>query len=100
VCGTDSEFVFAEQGKPLSINALRMLMNRMGVGEYTPHGFRSSFRDWCSSNQPLGNFEIWESALSHTIGTSMTSAYLRSDHLCERRKLMQGWGAYIERGLT
>ena len=98
-CETDSGYLFAERGNPLSINALRMLMKRMGVGEYTPHGFRSSFRNWCSSDQPNGNFEIWESALSHTVGTSVTAAYLRSDHLCDRRRLMQGWETYIGRGL-
>jgi len=98
-CETDSGYLFAERGNPLSINALRMLMKRMGVGEYTPHGFRSSFRNWCSSDQPNGNFEIRESALSHTVGTSVTAAYLRSDHLCDRRRLMQGWETYIGRGL-
>jgi len=98
-CETDSGHLFTERGNPLSINALRMLMKRMGVGEYTPHGFRSSFRNWCSSDQPNGNFEIWESALSHTVGTSVTAAYLRSDHLCDRRRLMQGWETYIGRGL-
>ena len=98
-CETDSGYLFAERGNPLSINALRMLMKRMGVGEYTPHGFRSSFRNWCSSDGPNGNFEIWESALSHTVGTSVTAAYLRSDHLCDRRRLMQGWETYIGRGL-
>ncbi|MDB3998655.1 site-specific integrase [Litorivicinus sp.] len=98
-CETDSGYLFAERGNPLSINALRMLMKRMGVGEYTPHGFRSSFRNWCSSDQPNGNFEIWESALSHTVGKSVTAAYLSSDHLCDRRRLMQGWETYIGRGL-
>ena len=44
-CRNDSPYLFAENERPLSINALRMLMNRMEVGEYTPHGFRSSFRD-------------------------------------------------------
>jgi len=31
---------------PLSTMALEMTMRRLGAGEYTPHGFRSSFRDW------------------------------------------------------
>ena len=94
-CETDSRYLFAERGKPLSINALRMLMNRMGVGEYTPHGFRSSFREWCSSAQPIGNFETWESALSHRTGSSVTASYLRSDHLDRRRQLMEYWHQFI-----
>ena len=95
-CETDSYYLFAEVGKLLSINALRMLMNRMGVGEYTPHGFRSSFREWCSSAQPIGNFEIWESALSHRTGSSVTASYLRSDHLDRRRQLMEYWHQFID----
>ena len=94
-CRNDSRYLFAERGKPLSINALRMLMNRMGVGECTPHGFRSSFREWCSSTNHLGMFEVWESALGHKVGTSVTRAYLRSDHLEERIRLMHYWSGFV-----
>ena len=41
-------FVFPGQRprKPLSNMALEMTMRRLGAGEFTPHGMRSSFRDW------------------------------------------------------
>ena len=98
VCETDSHYLFAERGKPLSINALRMLMNRMAVGKYTPHGFRSSFRDWCSQINTVGTFEIWEAALSHNIGTQTTLAYRRTDFLEDRRLLVKNWQVFLNRG--
>ena len=93
-CETDSGYLFAERGNPLSINALRMLMKRMGVGEYTPHGFRSSFRDWCSTNNDLG-FEVFERALAHKHPSTTVNAYARSDLLEQRRVLMQEWNDFV-----
>ena len=94
---TNSFYVFAEQGRPLSINALRMLMIRMGVGAFTPHGFRSSFRDWCSTNSGLG-FEVFERALAHKHGSATVNAYARSDLLEQRRILMQEWKDFVGSG--
>ena len=93
-CETGSGYLFAELGKPLSINALRMLMKRMGVGEYTPHGFRSSFRDWCSTNNDSG-FEVFEQALAHKHPSTTVNAYARSDLLEQRRVLMQEWNDFV-----
>ena len=36
------------RGRPLSQMAMLMLLRRMGRGELTVHGFRSSFSDWCA----------------------------------------------------
>jgi integrase len=94
---TDSFYVFAEQGRPLSTSALRMLMIRMGVGDFTPHGFRSSFRDWCSTNSGLG-FEVFERALAHKHGSTTVNAYARSDLLEQRRVLMQEWKDFVGSG--
>ena len=93
-CKTDSCYMFAERGKTLSINALRMLMNRMEVGDFTPHGFRSSFRDWCSTNSDLG-FEVFEQALAHKHPSATVNAYARSDLLAQRCVLMQAWNDFV-----
>jgi integrase len=69
-------------------------MNRMGVGKYTPHGFRSSFRDWCSTNSDSG-FEVFERALAHTYPSSTVSAYARSDLLEQRRVLAKEWNDFV-----
>jgi Phage integrase family len=40
-------FPGAKAGKPLSNTALIMTLRRMDRGDITPHGFRSTFLDWC-----------------------------------------------------
>jgi integrase len=64
----ESEFVFAggKRGKPLSNMAMLALLKRMGRGDLTTHGFRSTFRDWAAecTNFPR---EVVEMALAHTI---------------------------------
>ena len=43
-----SDYVFPghAKGRPLSNMAFAMLLERMKADQYTPHGFRSAFRDW------------------------------------------------------
>jgi integrase len=55
-----------------------------------PHGFRSSFRDWCGETRPEGR-DVWEQALAHVVG-GVEGRYARSDLLERRRPLMQAWG--------
>jgi len=60
----------------------------------TPHGFRSSFRDWCGdTGQPR---ELAEMALAHAVGGEVERAYARSDLLERRRALMSAWGELCE----
>jgi len=59
----------------------------------TPHGFRSSFRDWASEQTDFLH-EICEMALAHTISNKAEAAYRRGDLLEKRRKLMDAWAAY------
>ena len=62
-------------------------------GNYVPHGFRSSFRDWCAeqTNYPR---ELAESALAHVLADKTEAAYQRGDMLEKRSKLMQAWADY------
>jgi Integrase len=93
-CRNDSVYLFAENGNPLSINALRMLMNRMGVGEYTPHGFRSSFRTWGATNTQASS-EALEVALSHYSNSSIVSVYRRTDFLELRLEILTKWHSFL-----
>lgn len=90
-----SPFVFAgmKKDKPLSNMAMLAVLKRMQRTDITVHGFRSTFRDWCAerANYPR---EIAEAALSHISGDKVETAYLRSDHLEKRRRLMSEWSAY------
>jgi len=56
------------------------VLGRMGHGDVTPHGFRSSFRDWGGdkTNYPR---DLLEFALGHKVGDETEIAYRRSDGL-------------------
>ncbi|MCA0424094.1 MAG: integrase arm-type DNA-binding domain-containing protein [Proteobacteria bacterium] len=81
------------RGKPLSDGALEMLLRRMGRGDCTPHGFRSSFRDWCGDETETPR-EVAEHNLSHTIGNKAEQAYRRMKALKKRRAVLEAWEAY------
>ena len=97
-----NDYVFAgnKNNRPLSNMAMLTMMRKMGyikdgdLPAYVPHGFRSSFRDWCEeqSNYPHG---VIERALAHTIPSLTERAYNRSDLFDKRRSLMQAWGKYV-----
>lgn len=80
-------------GRPLSDMAFKPLFARMGVDGFTTHGFRSTFRDWCSESAKADP-ELAEAALSHATGNAVTRAYARSDLFDRRRALMDAWGSY------
>jgi integrase len=88
-------FVFpgARPKKPLSNMAFSMILKRMGI-EATAHGFRSSFRMWCSEIAHA-EFEVAEACLSHRVGSAVSRAYNRTTLLERRRPLMQAWAAFV-----
>jgi integrase len=89
--GSDYLFPGTANGK-LSAMAMTMLLRRMKV-DATPHGFRSSFRDWASERTGFDR-DTCEMALAHTIGDKTEAAYRRGDLFDKRRKLMDAWAAY------
>jgi integrase len=76
----------------LSVMAMTMLLRRMKV-DATPHGFRSSFRDWAAESTGYAH-EVCEMALAHTIGNKAEAAYRRGDLFEKRRRLMADWATY------
>ncbi len=94
--GQQGEFVFAgaKPGRPLSSHAILMLMRRMKVEQFTPHGFRSSFRDWAGECTAFPR-ELAEAALAHSVGDETERAYRRGDALAKRRKLMEAWEGFV-----
>ena len=69
----------AETG--LSDGAMLTLLRKMDVGPYTPHGFRSTFRDWAAEEAHEFSNETVELALAHTIKNKAEAAYRRGDQL-------------------
>lgn len=79
--------------KPLSETAFAALLDRMGYGNITAHGFRSSFRDW-AAEETATSHEVAEMALAHAIANRTEAAYRRGDLFEKRRKLMEAWDAH------
>jgi integrase len=90
-----ADFVFSgrQPGKPLSNMAMLTLLGRMGHGDLTVHGFRSTFRDWAAERTNFPN-EVVEMALAHVIDDKTEAAYRRGELLDKRRKLMDAWANY------
>ena len=66
------------------------LLSRMGRGDLTTHGFRSSFRDWCAEKTHFPA-EVAEMALAHTVSDRVEAAYRRGDLFEKRRQLADAW---------
>lgn len=78
---------------PYSNMAFLQILKRLGRGDITAHGFRSSFRDWAGdcTNFPR---DVAEAALAHAVEDKVEAAYRRTDALVKRRELMADWAAY------
>lgn len=90
---TDVDTVFPSSRKAaLSDMSLTAVLRRMKVPA-VPHGFRSTFRDWCAerTNYPR---EVAEMALAHAVGDKVEAAYRRGDLFEKRRRLMEEWTAF------
>jgi integrase len=109
-----SDYVFAghRPGQSISDRALLRVVEKMnaaaekaklprwtdpkeGGRDVTPHGFRSSFKDWASD---CTNFrsEISEVALAHIEGDKVKAAYERTRFEELRRELMTAWANYCD----
>ena len=96
--GQGSELVFpaGRKGKPLSNVTHLALLRRLGI-QAVPHGFRSSFKDWCMERTDIP-WTVGEAALAHTLGNSTEAAYARSDLFDRRRGLMESWAEFLASG--
>lgn len=90
-----SPYLFAhDDGEPLSNMAMLELLQGMGFGDgLTVHGFRSTFKDWCSEQTGYPN-EMSEMALAHTVSDKVEAAYRRGDMREKRRRMMDDWATY------
>jgi integrase len=78
-------------GRPTDGTSLR----RLCPDGATPHGFRSSFRDWAGEETNFPR-EVCEQALAHATGSAVEQAYRRGDTLEKRRILMDAWASFCE----
>jgi integrase len=96
--GGDPVLVFpgARNGRPLNHMTFARVMQRMGRGDLTVHGFRSTFRVWAAKAMKYPN-EVIEMALAHETGSKVELTYKRTDFLEERRPLMEDWAMYCRK---
>ncbi|MEP2784721.1 MAG: tyrosine-type recombinase/integrase [Pseudoruegeria sp.] len=97
-------------GKPMSDMTIAAIVKKMNAAEEaaggdgwkdaqsnrvaTPHGFRSTFRDWAAEETEWPR-EMAEIALAHNMGSAVERAYRRTDMLERRRVMMQDWADYV-----
>lgn len=101
--GFHEELVFPSprKQKELSDMALTSFLRRAKAKSDTPgrvataHGFRSSFRDWCSEQGYAR--DLAERSLAHAVQNRVEAAYHRTDLLEQRRPLMNLWSEYCRR---
>ena len=79
---------------PFSENAMLAVLNRLGYGHVTVHGFRSTFATWAEecTDYPDG---VREAALAHKYKSETTAAYQRGQKLEKRRILMKDWAQFL-----
>ncbi|GGC79537.1 tyrosine-type recombinase/integrase [Vreelandella lutescens] len=100
VRGNNFLFPGMKVGRPLSNMSLLQFMRGLGYGpsgekgNYVPHGFRSSFRDWTGEVTSYPR-DVAEMALAHTIENKVEAAYRRGDLFEKRRQMMQGWADFV-----
>ena len=92
--GGRSELIFPGKraGKVIVNARLWEACQKLGI-DASPHGFRSTFRDWCGESEVPR--ELAEAALAHVV-SGVEGAYARSDLLDLRVELMQYWSDYID----
>lgn len=93
----DSQYLFSNNGKPLSSMAMAMVLRRI-IPEVTVHGFRSCFRDWVAE-ETMHSPEVAEKALAHAVANQVEAAYRRGDLLEHRKRLMKDWEDFCTTGV-
>lgn len=88
---TGGEWLFpGPSGKPITDV---MTSKHMRKVPYTPHGFRTSFREWMLHVEVP--YEVAETAIAHRVGTTVTQAYLRDDFFEKRKVIMHQWADHL-----
>lgn len=79
--------------RPLSDMSLTAVLRRMGRGDITVHGFRSTFRMWAAEATTYPR-EVCEHALAHSLPDKVEAAYQRSSLFEKRVALMREWADF------
>lgn len=93
--GQQGELIFTNpDGGAFSENAMLAVLDRLGYGHVTVHGFRSTFATWAEECTDYSD-GVREAALAHKYKSETTAAYQRGQKLEKRRELMRDWAAFL-----
>ena len=91
--GSDLVFNGMNAGSPLSDMSLTAVLRRMSAAT-TMHGLaRSSFADWAADCTTYSK-DVADLCLSHTVGSKVSQAYMRTTMPKQRKALLDEWSAY------
>lgn len=82
--------------RPMSDMTVNAALRTLGYpqGEMTGHGFRAMANSLLAERG--WSVDAIERQLAHVEGNKIRAAYQRSEHLEERRKMMQSWADYLD----
>lgn len=83
----------------MSDMSLTAVLRRMGDGDLTAHGFRSTLRDWAAGATVHPNHVV-EQPPAHAIGSAVEAAYPRGVLIANRQMLMGDWSNYLAKLTT
>lgn len=93
-----SPYVFPNLGnpkKPMGASTLNKVFEEIGYGgSFTPHGARSTAST--ALNAQGWGADAIERQLAHAERDLVRAAYNHSDHLDERKRMMQAWADYLD----
>ena len=83
--------------RPMSNNTVNAALRRMGYDKdtMTGHGFRALARTILDEVLQV-NPNVIEAQLAHKVPDRLGTAYNRTSHIVERRKMMQLWADYLD----
>jgi integrase len=93
--GSQGELIFPNPDDgAFSENAMLAVLDRLGYGHVTVHGFRATFATWAEECTDYAD-GVREAALAHKYKSETTAAYQRGQKLEKRRALMMDWAAML-----
>jgi integrase len=84
-----------DSSQPISENTILAAIKRAGYKRrMTGHGCRSVFSTW--AHESAYSSDVIERQLAHAPADKVKAAYLHSEFLAERTRLMQAWADYLD----
>lgn len=81
-------------GSPISYANFFVMPAKVGIDAANPHGWRSTFKDFCGDLAENVSWELAEAALAHSL-SSLEASYRHRTAVEKRRKVMNDYAAWL-----